>query len=206
MLKLLALELAGADAVTLLDGEDEHAPVADFPGARRLNDGLHCFVHDVLRHDDFDLHLRQQADGVLLAPIDGRVTFLLPVAADLRDRDARDTQRSKCVLDLVYFVRAHDRFDQFHTVLQPRLVTRSPTYLEWATGCGVPRSPWMTYSGYASIPCSCRSSPSISPSREIRSVPVAFTAYIRTAAEMRVVRVIAPLPIACEMSCAVPPP
>jgi hypothetical protein len=43
---------------------------------------------------------------------------------------------------------------------------------------GVGSYPWMTYSGYATMPCSWRSTPSISPSRETRNVPVAFTAYI----------------------------
>jgi hypothetical protein len=37
-------------------------------------------------------------------------------------------------------------------------------------------------------------------------VPVAFTAYIRMNATMSVAPVMAPLPMACAVSCPMPPP
>ena len=48
--------------------------------------------------------------------------------------------------------------------------------------------------------------PSSSPAFETRSVPVAFTAYIRAKATTSVAPVTDALPIACAISCAVPPP
>src|SRR5262249_51050778 len=47
------------------------------------------------------------------------------------------------------------------------------------------------------MPCSWTSRPSSSPSREIRSVPVALTAYISRNDTASVDRQMAPLPIAC---------
>src|SRR5436190_4128275 len=52
----------------------------------------------------------------------------------------------------------------------------------------------MTYSGYASMPCSCRSRPSISPAADTRNVPVALTAYIRTNATSSVLATTEKLP------------
>src|ERR1017187_3686728 len=95
MLKLLALELAGADSVTLAYGEHEHAAIADFSGARGLNDGLDHFVNDGVMDDDVNLHLGEQADVVLLSAIDGRVALLLAMPADFGHGDARDIERSE---------------------------------------------------------------------------------------------------------------
>src|SRR3954466_8122869 len=58
--------LAGPDVVADVHGQHEDTSVADFAGARRLNDCFDDFLDHIVRHDHFDLHLRQQTDGVLL--------------------------------------------------------------------------------------------------------------------------------------------
>src|SRR5262245_63067843 len=77
---------AGADAVALLDWNHEHASVADLAGTCRLHDRADHLVDRRVFDHDFDLHLRQQADVVLLAAVDRRVPLLLAVAAHLGDR------------------------------------------------------------------------------------------------------------------------
>src|SRR3954468_20416414 len=56
----LDCQFARPDAIALKHGEDEHPTVADFAGARRLNDGLDRVVGDVVLDDDLELHLREQ--------------------------------------------------------------------------------------------------------------------------------------------------
>ena len=107
--------LAGPDVVSVIDGNHEDAAVADLARSRGLNDRLDDFIHDFVRHDDFNLHLRQQARAVFLAAIDRRVTLLPAVAADFRDRHTRDIDSLERVLDFVDLVRSDDALNQFHT-------------------------------------------------------------------------------------------
>ena len=65
-------------------------------------------------HDDFNLHLRQQADVVFLATIDGRVALLLAVAPDLGHGHPRDLEPLQRALHFIHLVRPHDRLDQLH--------------------------------------------------------------------------------------------
>src|SRR3954466_1614632 len=74
---------AGPDLVALGDRQHEDASVADLARARRRDDGLDRVVHDRIGDDDFDLHLRQQADVVFLTAVDRRVALLLAVAPHL---------------------------------------------------------------------------------------------------------------------------
>src|SRR5947209_1691733 len=106
--------LACPDPVALFDGHHEHAPVADFAGARRLDDRLDAVVYQSVGHDDFDFHLRQQADVVFLATIDGGVPLLLAVTAHLGHRHPRHAQPGQRVLHLVHFVRPDDALNQLH--------------------------------------------------------------------------------------------
>src|SRR6516164_1881785 len=60
---------AGPDLVGLAHRQHEHASVADFAGARRLNDRFDRVVGDRVGDDYFNLHLRQQAHVVFLASV-----------------------------------------------------------------------------------------------------------------------------------------
>src|SRR6185437_4530720 len=53
------------------------------------------------------------------------------------------------------------------------------------TAAGLPTEE-ITYSGYAEMPCSWRSSPRVSPSAETRSNPVALTRYMSPRATAKV--------------------
>ena len=59
---LLAL-LAGSDADRLLDGADEHLPVADLTRAGMLEDGLDHHGLVLVVDDDLELQLRPHVDG-----------------------------------------------------------------------------------------------------------------------------------------------
>src|SRR3954454_17298520 len=59
--RLLAA-LAGADPDRLLDWVDEHAAIADVPGARGLDDRVDRGLDHAVRHHRLDLDLRQQRD------------------------------------------------------------------------------------------------------------------------------------------------
>src|SRR5688572_13853231 len=108
------LSLAGTNPIALLDRHDEDASIADLTGPRRGHDRLDGIVGERIGHDHFDLHLRQEADVVLLAPIDRRVPFLLAVTANLGDRHAGNVQLRERVLDIIHLVRADDALDHFH--------------------------------------------------------------------------------------------
>src|SRR5437773_59536 len=71
---------AGPNLVTLFDGQDEHAAVTDFAGARRLDDRLDAVGHQRILDDHLDFHFRQQTDVVFLAAVDRRVPLLFAVA------------------------------------------------------------------------------------------------------------------------------
>ena len=57
-----------------------------------FNGSLDGVFSQGIRHHDLDFHLRQQADVVLLAAIDGRVALLLAVPAHLGHGHARDLE------------------------------------------------------------------------------------------------------------------
>src|SRR5262245_19040579 len=118
----LRLFLARSDAIALEDRQHEHAPLADLSGARRLPHGFHDIVGHVVGDDDFDLHFWQQADVVFLATIDGGVSLLLAVAANLGHCHSRDVQLGERILDLIDLIRTNDALDQFHS--EPSSVRR----------------------------------------------------------------------------------
>src|SRR3982750_1365244 len=60
--------LAGADAERRLHVQHEDLAVADLVGAGGLGDGLAHRIDQLVRHDDLDLDLRQEAHLVLGAP------------------------------------------------------------------------------------------------------------------------------------------
>src|SRR5688572_23838184 len=84
----LHIALAGPDVEPGFDRQHEDPPVTDFPGARRLGDRLNHLLRDVVRDDDLDLDLRQQADVVFLAAIDRGVPLLPAMTADFSNRHA----------------------------------------------------------------------------------------------------------------------
>src|SRR3954463_4315062 len=70
------VDLAGADAHNMLDGCHEDLAVADLARARRLHDRLDGGLDMVVRYDNFNLHLGQEVDDILGAPVELGMAFL----------------------------------------------------------------------------------------------------------------------------------
>ena len=66
--------------------------------------------------DDFDLHLRQEINGVLAAPIDFGVALLPAKTLDLGDGHALQAEFVQGVLDVVQFERFDDGFNFLHDI------------------------------------------------------------------------------------------
>src|SRR6185369_16299164 len=110
----LAFHFSGSDAVALRHRQHEHATIADLAGPRRLNDRLDGVFRDRIGHDDFDFHLRQEADVVLLAAINGGMPFLLAVATHFSDRHPGDIEFRQGILYFVDLVGPDDTLQQLH--------------------------------------------------------------------------------------------
>ena len=106
--------LAGADADRFLDGRDEDLAVADAPGLRRFADRLHGPLDEGIGQDDLELHLGQEIDHVLGAPIELRVALLTAETLRLDDGDALEADLLERLLHLVELERLDDRFDLLH--------------------------------------------------------------------------------------------
>src|SRR5689334_21065671 len=82
-----ASALAGSDPDDLLDRQDEDLAVADPSGLCSLLDRFDYFRDLLVAHDDLELHLRQEIDDVLGAPVELGVALLAAEALHLRHRE-----------------------------------------------------------------------------------------------------------------------
>ena len=112
---------AGADADGLAHGQHEDLAVADGARARGRGHRGHHLVHEVVGDDQLDLHLGQEVDGVLRAPVELGVPFLPAETAHLRHRHADDAELCQRFLDVVELERLDDRFDLLHRDLRDGL-------------------------------------------------------------------------------------
>jgi hypothetical protein len=78
----LATGLAGADANDFFEGCHKDFAVADFAGARRIDDGFYDLLGNIIRDCHFDLGFRQKIDDILGSTIELCMT---PLAAETLD-------------------------------------------------------------------------------------------------------------------------
>src|SRR5262249_48616204 len=97
----VAAALAGADANHLVDREDEDLAVADARRLRCLLDRLDHVRDLLVANDDLELHLRQEVDDVLRAPVELRVALLTAESLHLTHGDALNADRGEALLHLV---------------------------------------------------------------------------------------------------------
>src|SRR5262249_10324777 len=96
--RLLYVALTGPDVVTLLDRQDEHAAISDFPRPRRFNDRLDDVISNVVLNDEFNHDLRKEGDVVFRSAVDSLVTLLPAVPANFRYGHAGDIEFRQSVL------------------------------------------------------------------------------------------------------------
>jgi hypothetical protein len=93
---------------------DEDLAVADLAGARRLDDRLDRRLELAVGDHHLDLHLGQEIDDVLGAPVELGVALLPAEALHLGHGQAGDADLGERLAHFVELERLHDRFDLFH--------------------------------------------------------------------------------------------
>ena len=86
-------------------------PVADAARLCGARDGLQHPLDLTIIHRHFDLHLRHELDGVLLAAIGFLVPLLPPKALDLCDGHALNPDLEQGILHFIELERFDDGFD-----------------------------------------------------------------------------------------------
>ena len=107
-------------------GDDEDLPVADAPGLRALLDRVEHVVHELVGHDDLDLHLRHEVDDVRRAPVDLFLAAGATEALHLGDGHALHADLGEGVLHLVELERLDDGFDLLHASSRARRADGNP--------------------------------------------------------------------------------
>src|ERR1700722_5115241 len=102
--------LARANADRLFDGDDEDLPVADAPGLGALLDRFENVVHELVGHDDLDLHLGDEVDDVCRSPVDLFLASRAAEALHLGHGHSLDADLGQRVLHLVELERLEDGF------------------------------------------------------------------------------------------------
>ena len=102
------VELTCADDATLFYRNHEYPLVADLTHFCRGHDRVDDVIDAIVRDDNLDLHLGQQAHLVFAAAIHGGIAALVSVTAHLRHRHPEDAVFRECVLNVVNLVRSDD--------------------------------------------------------------------------------------------------
>src|SRR5215213_5561168 len=98
----------------MVEVDDEDLAVADLAGLGSCCDGVDGLV-DLVRGDrDLDLDLGQEADRILGAAIDFRVTLLAAIAFDFRHRETMNADGGQGIPDFFEFEWLDDRHNNFH--------------------------------------------------------------------------------------------
>src|SRR5271157_1870397 len=108
--------LAVADPNRFFDRPDEDLAVANSSG---LGGGVQYFYNlfrALIRHDNFDLHFREEINCVLRPTIRLGMAFLTAVATHFGDRDALHANVEERFLYLVQLVRLDNCLNHFHMV------------------------------------------------------------------------------------------
>ena len=108
------VELAGADADDLLDGQDEDLAVADLAGPRALDDRLHGRLDEVVGDADLEAHLLGEPHLHGRAAVGLDAVDLAAVALDARHREAAHLGAVERLEHVVRALRPHDRDHELH--------------------------------------------------------------------------------------------
>ena len=95
---------------------EENLAVADLPGLRRFEDGLHDVVDQFCPRDHFELELWKKIDVIFAAAERFGMTLLPSMAAGLGNGDAFHSYFLERGLDGVQLGRLNDCFDSSHSV------------------------------------------------------------------------------------------
>src|ERR1700730_8348227 len=118
------LIIANADRV--VDPGEKNFTVADFPGARRRHDRLHCLFHHVVYQDHLQLDLGDEVNGIFAAAVELRMAFLPAMSASFEHGHALDTDFMKRGFHCFQLRSLDHRFDLCHR-FSSRFSDLSPT-------------------------------------------------------------------------------
>src|SRR4029453_7127605 len=134
----------GPDPERLIDRQDEDLAVADLPGSGCILDGLGHDGSAIVVDQNLQLHLGQELDHVLRAPIELRVSLLAPEALHLGHGHALDPLLRQRLLHLVELERLDDGFDLLHRLPPWRRSWRPMCWRVRNPTTATDRGPWRT--------------------------------------------------------------
>src|SRR5688572_21288528 len=149
--------LLRADAVHILDRDDEDLPVSDFARAGGVEDRADGDLDERVRHADLEAHLLVQLHLHRGAAVGLHRVGLAAVAEYARDGEALHFRAVQTLEDVVQLVRSDDRDDELHAT-PPAVATLAGR----ATGAGSAFSRTSSAPSpllYASSPCCVISMP-----------------------------------------------
>src|SRR5258708_26960910 len=109
------IELAGADAINILDWQNEYFSVADIAGARSIDDGIHGRLDEMIRDADLDPHFVGELHLHRRAAVGFDALDLAAVTLNAADREPRDFRAEKRFEDVVQTLRPNNCDNEFHS-------------------------------------------------------------------------------------------
>ena len=97
----ILVRFSGPNADHTFEIGDKNFAVADFPGVRRLDDGIDCRFEQAFLDRDFQAYLGQEVDRVFAAAIELSVPLLPAISLGIADRDAGYADLGQCFAHLV---------------------------------------------------------------------------------------------------------
>src|SRR6266542_5326776 len=104
--------LGGADAVDLLDRQNEDLAVSDRARARRTQDRVDCGLHEVVRDADLEAHLLRELHLYGRSPVRFHALSLSAVPFHTMERQTADLGAEERLEDVVQLLRTNDRDDE----------------------------------------------------------------------------------------------
>src|SRR5262249_4451351 len=100
-MRLVLNQRSRPNSIALRDWNHKHASISDVAGPGSLDNGLDDILHHLIAGHDLEFHFWYEAHSILLPTIEGRTAFLLAVATNVSDGDARNAKSFQRCLRLV---------------------------------------------------------------------------------------------------------
>src|ERR1700722_11264608 len=105
---------AAADADGLFPLVQKNLAVADLPGSRGIDDGVHHRIHQLVIHHDLQLDLGKNVHGIFVAVVNLGMPFLPAMPAHFRCRHAFHAHVRQRLFHGVELGRLNDRLELYH--------------------------------------------------------------------------------------------
>src|SRR5262245_14411959 len=90
-----------SNSIALRNWNHKHASISNVTRPGSLDNGLDDLLHHLIAGHDLEFHFRYKAHSILLPTIEGSTAFLMAVATNVRDGDARNAKSFQRCLRLV---------------------------------------------------------------------------------------------------------